>query len=198
MVASSALLFHGPAAREKALTVAHEIGRLLQPPFGESGLKIAESREIVSLINNAPVGDRKGVIVMGPMDEVSAAASDVLLKSLEDFDSDIVHPVLWAHNEADVRSTIRSRCLLKWCPGDDTQSELADGARQLVDSALQGHTAEVIEILKDTDVKEILRAAAKVLSTLHVDGEALALWERARKVLTYPNPTKTEVLAVFI
>jgi hypothetical protein len=196
---SSAVLFHGPGARAAALRAVHGLGRLLHSPFGEEGLKIAESREIIDLMNNAPVGDRAGVIVVGPLDRALPASTDVLLKSIEEFNPDIVRPVLWANDETEVSTTIRSRCLRRWCPGQKVVDEdVMEAARQLVTEALGGHRASVVELLNDRDPRDMLVGAAQALNERGIDDETEELWERVRATLCHRNPTATEALAAFL
>lgn len=196
---ASPILFHGPAARDAAMAIVPSLGRQLREPFGDNGLKIAESREIIDLMNNTPVGDSPGVIVMGPMDRAMQVATDVLLKSIEEFDEQIVRPVLWAHDEAEVSSTIRSRCLRRWCPGTvEVDEDLLDTARGVVEAALSGDVAAVIEGLREEDPREILVAAAAALRERGVGDATEALWEGLRAALSVRNPTATEALAAFL
>lgn len=174
------------------------IGRLLHEPFGEAGLKMAESREIIDLMNNAPMGDDPGAVLIGPMDRSQQMATDVLLKSIEEYDPEIVRPVLWALNEQDVSPTIRSRCLHRWCPATETYDELLlEHAEKLVDASLKQQRAIVLETLKENG-EEILSAVARVLSWRKMDEPTRALWERVRAVLRVRKPTATEVLAPFL
>ena len=196
---TSAVLFHGPSARAAAMRVVGGLGRLLHSPFGEKGLKIAESREIVGLMSNAPVGDRAGVVVIGPLDHAPPASTDVLLKSIEEFDPDVVRPVLWAHDETEVSLTIRSRCLRRWCPGERTMDEhVLDAARQLVTESLGAHRGSVVELLNDRDPREMLVGAAQAIRERGIDDETGGLWESVRAALRHRNPTETEALAAFL
>ena len=109
---TSCILFHGPKARQAVLHEANCIGRLLAPPFGEEGaygLKVDEAREFVALLSTAPLGTAVGVVIAGPMDVASPKSSDVLLKSIEEFNASVVFPLLWAHDLGGVTGTIRSR-----------------------------------------------------------------------------------------
>lgn len=196
---TSPVLFHGPAARDAAMAIVPRLGRLLHEPFGEDGLKIAESREVVALMNSASVGDDPGVVVIGPMDRANRSAQDVLLKNIEEFDDRIIRPVLWAFDEADVLSTIRSRCLRRWCRGPDLYDEdVLDRARGILDSALAQDIPGVIEGLKDTDPRQILEATARELSFRGIDDRTKDLWEQVRVALRFKTPTTTEALAVFL
>lgn len=150
-------------------------------------------------MGNAPVGDQPGVVLMGPMDLALQGATDVLLKSIEEFDPDLVRPVLWAHDETEVSSTIRSRCLRRWCPGqvlNDEDSMMR--ARELVDEALEGHRASVVELLKDQDPRLTLESVAAVLGERVLEGATRPLWDQVREALSVPHPTPTEALAALL
>lgn len=195
----SPILFHGPGAEQAARAKATVLGRLLHEPFGESGLKIAESREVVDLMNSAPVGDDPGVLIIGPMDRATRSAQDVLLKNLEEFDETIVRPVLWAYDEADVLSTIRSRCLRQWCTAElpydeDTRYQ----ARGLVSCALKNDVAGVIETVKDRDPRSMLEAVAQILLEQGLEEDTLVLWDRVRDALRFKKPSMNELLATFL
>ena len=195
---SSAVLFHGPSALDRATEFADELGRLLQEPFGAEGLKIEESREIIALMNNTPLGDKPGVLIIGPMDHAWPSATDVLLKTLEEFDPAVLRPVLWAHDEGGVRGTIRSRCLRQWCPGPEvTDESLMDQAKALVDASLDGNQALVLETLRDME-GDVLLAATQILRHRPMGIREVLLWDRVREVLRFYNPTKTEIKAVFV
>jgi hypothetical protein len=175
------------------------IGRLLHAPFGVKGLKIAESREIVGLMNSAPVGDQPGVLVIGPMDRATRSSQDVLLKNLEEFDDSIIRPILWAIDQAEVVSTIRSRCLQQWCPGPDLYDEdTLYQARGVVDCSLVGDVAGLVEALKDREPRPLLEAAARILAERGIDDETQGLWARVRKALQHKLPSINEVLAAFL
>jgi hypothetical protein len=194
----SAVLFHGPGAREESARFARTLGRLLRD-FGEGGLKIAESREIIALMGSAPLGDEPGVVVIGPVDRAAHASTDVLLKSIEEFNPDIVRPVLWAYDETEVSPTIRSRCLRRWCPGVvGIDEDALDAAREIVNESLGGHRASVVELSKDKDPRVLLEAAAQALHERGIDDETEEMWARVRATLRYTNPTPTEALAALL
>lgn len=150
---ASCFLFHGPNARQAALNQAADLGVLMAPPFGDEGLKIAESREIVDLLMTTPVGDGVGTIVVGPMDDLDPHTSDVLLKNLEEFDGTRVQPLLWAHDLGSVGLTLRSRCLEHWAPlvgNPDEENEILQAAGwQLVEAALTGDFCVIPAIVKE-------------------------------------------------
>lgn len=146
----SSPLFHGPGAREDAHEYAAGAGRLLAEPF-ENGLGVDETREVVSLMGSAVLGSQIGVVILGPMDIMrSSAASDVLLKTLEDFNQETVLPVLWAHDAGNVSPTIRSRCTEVWCPyGPSPYQDLDEEATKLCRAALGRDWSTTIEVLKN-------------------------------------------------
>lgn len=196
---TSALLFHGPSARETSLKEVSRWGRLLRDPIGEEGLKIAEARELCELIDQPPVGDVPGVLVVGPMCKAGRGVPDVLLKTLEEFDPRRVRPLLWAEAEAEVSPTIRSRCLMRWCPGHETLTEeLLQVGRRLVEASLERDIPGVIETLKDQEPSPILRAATFVLGEQIHDVRAQALWGVVREALTKRDISVIEVLATFL
>ena len=195
----SPLLFHGPGACEAALEIVPRLGRLLHEPFGEDGLKIAESREIVELMGSTPVGDVPGVLVVGPLCRAPGFSTDVLLKSIEEYEPSSVRPVLWAFDEAEVSRTIRSRCLRRWCPGRrQTDPVVEEAAKKAVGAALEGDNAGLIEALKDTAPRDVLEAAAALLRDRGIDERVRPLWESVRAKLRYRDPTATEALAAFL
>lgn len=195
---SSAVLFHGPLAQERAHEFADGLGRLLHEPFGLEGLKIAESRQIIELMNATPLGDEPGVLIIGPMDHAWPSATDVMLKTLEDFDPAVLRPVLWAHDEAGVRPTIRSRCLRRWCAGPEIRDEeLLAAIKTLVDGSLAGNIAVVIETLKDLK-GDILVGTAQILRQRTMGPAERRLWLKCRAALEYFNPTANEIKAVFL
>jgi DNA polymerase III delta prime subunit len=201
----SARLFHGPTSREAAVQWADDNGRLLTDPFGDDGLKVDTSREIVELLSTVPIGDRIGTVVIGPMDGATPAAADALLKTLEELPSNVVLPALWAEDIGSVIGTIRSRTDEVWCPPNPDSSP--DGpylqtAEALCEAALRRRIPSIIETLKEHAGSEdaLLRASCVVLSTkeewpLNV---RIKLWESLREVLCVRNPTPRLVLAAYL
>jgi hypothetical protein len=203
----SALLFHGPGAAQAAADFLPSVGRPVAAPFGECGLKIDEARSVINLMRNAPIGDVPGSVLIGPLDIAAQNATDVLLKCIEEFDPEIVRPVLWAKDLGAVSSTIKSRCLHRWCPdvpADEDRESLIRIAFDLVDASTAGDLAKVIEVLKegtkDMAAQDIIEASAQALAT---DPKALvgahhALWERLRALSLYRNVSRTELMAAFV
>lgn len=175
-------------ARQVALEFAEQEGRLLAPPFGDVGITVETSREIVKLLSHIPLGDQKGVVVVGPMDEAaSVAALDALLKTLEEVDGRYIQPVLWARDVGDVRSTIRSRSIEQWCPGPEVETSYVVSAKRLCEASLERREASVLTLWGDNKgvELEILQASANVLATTDAGNLAsrLMLWERIRSLL---------------
>ena len=113
------ILFHGPLARGEAVAHAAQLGRLVSEPIGDDGLKVADSRLIVILSEDAGVGDKLPVVIVGPLDRATPEAGDALLKTLEDLTDAPLQIVLWADYLGGVIGTIRSRSLDRWCPPDE-------------------------------------------------------------------------------
>lgn len=167
--------------------------------LGDEGLKIDDTRDIVDLLGNTPVGDLPGVVVMGPMCRAQPGTSDVLLKALEEFDPSRVRPLLWAFSESDVSPTIRSRCLLRWCPGNEEfPAEITSAARKAVKAALSGDIAVLIESVKGHDAESLLRAAATVLEETDMTARSEKLWLALRETVSYRNVSAIEVLTAFL
>ena len=200
---ASCLLLHGPGARQAALDEANRLGRLVAPPFGDEGLKVADAREIVLLLLNTPVGNDLGVVIVGPVDEAWPKASDVLLKRLEEFPGEVVRPVLWANDIGGVSPTVRSRCIDRWVPGslddEEVDDALVDGVHALVAATLDGDWYRVPGLLRDLKGKEqqVLDLAAGALAD-NPHPDCFALWERLRQAARWYNPTWNEVLVAFL
>jgi hypothetical protein len=193
----SCLLFHGPDAESCALQKASQIGRLLAPPFGKDGLKVEDARQIVSLLNTTPVGDAVGVLVVGPMEMANTKSSDVLLKSLEEFQDQVVQPVLWANDLGGVSNTIRSRCIDVWSPGSKelSEKEIAQG-KLIVDSCLDQKYYLLPSLLEKSDLSEtqLIEAIVFSLSDKQENESVRLLWEKLRETSQWRNPTKIEIL----
>jgi hypothetical protein len=201
----SCLLFYGPGAEEEALQRADDIGRLLAEPFGSEGLKVADSREITSLMAAPPVGSGIGVLVIGPMDRATPEAQDALLKHLEEFDATAIQPILWTTDLGAVFGTVRSRCLMEWCPhGAVPEMENLDAATSLVRSAIDRDYASVVGGLKEYegDNRALLDAVAMVLAGRVTEDkkveEALVLWDSVREALVGRVISNRETLAALL
>ena len=201
----SCILYHGPGARELALAEAAKIGRLLAPPFGDEGLKTARAkpadppgaREIVELMSMTPLGSQIGCLVIGPMDDAEVKAANVLLKTIEEFRSDLFQPILWANDLEGVLPTIQSRCLARWA-GEVTapDPEMQDDAATLVQAYLDRDAWKVPEIVAKYQDREhlLLQRVATVIQ----EKQAFDLWPAIRELASLRNPTQIEVVAAFL
>lgn len=193
-------LFYGPSAQERAQAHAHTIGRLVHPALGGDGLKVDDARLAVSLLSTSPVGDKRGVLILGPMDQANTKASDVLLKKLEE--PTVVTPVLWAGDLEGVRPTIKSRTSPTWCPGVRTcPNEDLELANKLLDDFVDEKFSSVYEELKGLkqDLRQVLEALVSRLAARMLDTEELVpLWAPLREQLSYTRPTRLGVWAAFL
>ena len=144
-----------------------------------------------------------GVVIIGPMDLAWPKASDVLLKRIEEFDSNVVTPILWAHDLGGVSPTIRSRCLERWSPSLEDAEEDEDvvtAAWELVEAVTLKETYRVGSALFRVKGKEVdlLNAIAGVLSADLDDPVKRALWDRLRPVALWRNPTQMEIAAALV
>jgi len=205
---SSCLLFHGPGAKMAACGEAARIGYLLVPPVGDEGrgLKVAEAREVVSLLQSTPLGTRRAVVVVGPMDGTATLkSSDALLKTVEEGGSGYVTPLLWANDLGEVPGTIRSRCLDRWAPNkepDVIDDNISSAAWSVVHAAVKGDQATAIDGLriiggKKAPVGVFLQVVAECLSDQLDNERSRALWDRVRMVTMKRDPTFLEVVTAF-
>jgi hypothetical protein len=170
---------------------------LLAAPFGEDGLKTDDAREVVNLLNSTPVGDHTGYVLIGPMDRVSDKASDVLLKSLEEADPNRVCPILWAHDVGGVRPTVRSRCLVVWCPSTkDVETPFQGEATKIYTAIQNDDFLSIVDTVLEAKGREydLLDAVAKVIVTK----SDFDLWPRVRDTLTYQNVTALEAISCLL
>ena len=197
---ASCFLFHGPGARQAALTKAHELGSLAAPPFGDNGLKVDEARAAVRMLLEGSISFSLKVIVVGPVDEATPEASDVLRKRIEEFEEEVVQPILWAHDLGGVTPTVRSRCLSYWSPqeGPEVDNDAALGAAwELVSAVKAGECGAIPEKVKpfSKEVPDLLAALAEVLAQDLADEANRRLWGHLRPVTQWRNPRPAEVAA---
>lgn len=206
---ASCIIYHGPGARQAALNAAHSLGRLVAPPFGAGGLKVEEARDFVALMQTTPLGEGMGIVVAGPMDQANPKAADTLLKCIEEFDGEVMVPVLWAYDLGGVVPTIQSRCLDRWCPAtgdEELDEELVGAAQDLIRAALAQEVWKLPPLLTKAlkDKKEkgreilLLGEMAEALMAYLDRPAARGLWERLRSVTLYYNPTSIEILAALL
>lgn len=199
---SSCVLFHGPGAKRAAIDEAARLGRLVSPPIGDDGLKVDDARHIVDLMMSVPVGDLMGVIIIGPMDEANPKASDVLLKSIEEFRGDYLQPIMWANDLGGVTMTIRSRCMDRWVNalGVDDDETLMAGSFKIVDAVGKRDYMTIVDTARAFEKREVqlLGSLAEVLATTIDNPDHRALWERLRKVSLWKNPFMAEIIVALV
>jgi hypothetical protein len=192
---ASALLFHGKGARDAAAREAQARGRILLEVEG-SALKVDQAREAVSVLGATPVGDELGVVLLGPMDRVSFQVSDVLLKVVEEFDGEVVLPVLWAYDLGDVPGTLQSRCETIWSP-DDSTPEATKRGEELLDSLEAKDIPSVIDLVVEAEDRLTLlgELVASLFESDYSDEVKAAVWVRLRPASRYRNVTEAEMIA---
>jgi hypothetical protein len=182
---SSAMLFHGPDALAQTQDASAFYGRVLLTVGGEKLLK-EDSRGAISVHLNPPVYDRPGALVIGPMDKATSAASDSLLKMVEE-PNPLARPFLWAHDLGSVSPTIRSRCLTFYAPGSATV--LATVTDTLKD-AVRGDPVAIRDLIKgDYSPAELAERVTQYISTKPLNQARLELWLRLRPLLGRETPT---------
>lgn len=208
MSTGSVSLYHGPGAELAAKNAAKDYG--LVQPFKMAGeaLKKGEARELVSLLNQTPVGDRPWSVVVGPLDEVSAAVGDVLLKTIEEYLPGKIRPFLWAWDYGGVIPTLRSRTLSEFVPGTDERVNLGRGvADKLLRAYLLRNWSELVSDLKESkgDERFVFLALVEAIQERMDSGDSegtrlLKLWGSLRELLRMKDApfTPARVLSVFL
>lgn len=201
-VITSCLLFHGPGAEDRGYKAAQGFGRLL--PFTGAALKKDDARELVGLLSHRSVGGGRAAVLVGPVDEVAPATSDVLLKIIEDFDPEGIRPFLWAWDLGGVSHTLRSRCVLQFCPGTDPRTEaFVTMAMAVVKAYLDADWVTLTEELKGQESFDLLlRAIADLLApkmaVVAPNPRHLHLWEALRGLFGTSNLTMARVVSAFL
>jgi hypothetical protein len=198
----SSILFHGPDAYQAAMTHSQS-GVLMADPFGLDGLKVDDAREAVSTLLSIPIGNRKGFVIIGPMDMSNPKASDVLLKTLEEHSFDYVQPILWADDISNVALTIRSRCVAKFCPQvtDVTYEEdLVGKSWELIFAIKAKEYYKVPLVISQIkkDIQEFLPVFLSGFQMNLADDTFREIWMNLRMVLSYKNVTQTELVSVLL
>lgn len=199
-VSLSALLFHGPGAREEAVEASTREGLPIDDPIGDEGLKTDDVRELVIRLRAPAVGSQRGTLVIGPVDGIPVSAADAMLKTIEEVRPDGTLPILWARDAGRVLPTIVSRCLVTWCPaGADPDLPYMEAADKLVRAALTNKWGTAIEILGEHkgNEYEVLSATASVLSQARGD-TWIPLWLAIREVLCSTHISKTEAVSALM
>lgn len=212
---TSCLLFHGPGAEPMASGRALEFGKLI--PFDTGVMKKDGARALVEILSSFPVGSGRRSILVGPMDEVQAQTSDVLLKSLEEFDPRGVRPFLWAWDLGGVSSTVKSRCVCLFAPGtDDRLSDIRPLGMSLLKAFKTRDWVGLVEILRGDDGSKeegakkapamdlalLLRSTvdelARTLEAPEPDPRLDALWVQLRPLFSGATLTPARVVSAFL
>ncbi|NQD96667.1 DNA polymerase III subunit delta', partial [Pseudomonas sp. CrR25] len=98
----------------------------LKPAEDKKSVGVDDVRELIGFVNKtAQLGGRKVVLVAEPpAEDMTLAASNALLKSLEEPSGDTVL-LLVSHQPSRLLPTIKSRCVQQACPLPDAASGLA-------------------------------------------------------------------------
>lgn len=200
---SSCILFHGPGSRQAALDEAHRIGRLLADPIGDEGLKVDQAREFVGLMGSTPIGMEVGVLIVGPMDEAHPKSSDVLLKTIEEFDGTLIQPILWARDLGGVASTIQSRCLERWAPSSsdpDENESLAAAGWTILEAMRSQDSMTIVDTIRQFkgQMVDLLSSVADAMSSAPSDVQVIRYWDQIRGTARWRNPTMIEVMAALL
>lgn len=201
---SSCVLYHGPEAQSVGHAAALAHGRLL--PFTGSDLKKDGAREFTLLIaRGLPGGASTASVLVGPVDEISSATGDVLLKTLEEFDPRGVRPFLWAWDLGGVSSTLKSRCVLQFCPGVDMRLEGYETvSRSVLRAYMNGDWVTLVEELKgegqdlDLLLRSVVDDVAPRLATTPPDPMYSHLWETLRGLFGPAPLTPARVVSAFL
>ena len=203
-IPTSCVLYHGPDAETVGHAAALAHGRLL--PFTGSDLKKEGARELTSLISRGlPGGAPTGSVLVGPVDEVSSATSDVLLKTIEEFNPSGIRPFLWAFDLGGVSSTLKSRCVLQFCPGVDSRLEGYETSAQAVLKAyMEGNWVTLVDELKgenqnlDLLLRSVVDALASGMSVSTPDSRHSHLWDTLRDLFGPAPITPARVVNSFL
>ena len=136
---------------------------------------------------------------------MSSATSDVLLKTIEDFNPSGVRPFLWAFDLGGVSNTLKSRCVLQFCPGVDTRLEGYEGSAQTVlRSYLEGDWVTLVDELKgenqnlDILLRWVVDAVAPGMSVATPDPKYTHLWDTLRGLFGPAPLTPARVVSSFL
>ena len=199
---SSCILFHGPGAKEAALVEAKRVGILVAPPIGDDGLKVEDARRVTELLCSVPLGDKIGVVLIGPMDEANAKAADTLLKIIEEFPGEYTVPILWANDLGGVSLTLRSRCLERFITamGSDDNDNLVAASFKIIEAVMSKDYLTVVDTARGFDKREadLIKAVSEALSTGIERADYRELWERLRPVAEVRNPFLAEIIVALV
>lgn len=187
------LLFEGPESKAVAYRESDRLIRLYDIDLSE-GLKVEQARELSQLLLGRSITDGS-VVVMGPLDRVTVKAADALLKALEELPGGM-GLIGWGVDLGNLQPALRSRSLIRYCPGlTGPPFEIEEAARLAVD-VVRSKPWELQKLLEGVDPVGFCLSMAEIATS----GDRLDLerWERARKVLRTPNPTRTDLFWVLL
>lgn len=206
MISGSVVLYHGPGSEGEARKQSHLHGLVV--PFGTGeALKKDDVRDLVSLLNQTPVGSKPWGVVVGPLDEISPSVGDVLLKTVEEFNPMCIRPFLWARDLGGVLPTLRSRCLHEFVAGEDSRVSVSrPQADKLLKAYTQKNWTDIVSELKESKGDEefvllaLVEAVQERLLAGRDTGEMLVLWRSLRSFFeTREAPsTPARVLNIFL
>lgn len=190
-------LFYGPSAFEEATNLASKVGFLLDP-VGRDGLKVQDSRDLVTLALEGVVGESAPSVVVGPLDTATVEAADALLKTLEETEGTrLLNIVLWAGDINGVRPTVQSRCHCVWSLGDNEilPSPSHPDSQDFVDLYVSGSYPKAMALLLEqedwvgfvTSVTEAVALEFKSCSDASKLKRLNSLWGRCKPLLGSGN-----------
>jgi len=195
----SALLFHGPGAEQAAREEATQSGMLAAPPFGTGkGLRVAAAREVVGLLQSPVIGSRRGVVLIR-LDDADPKTQDVLLKTLEDYDTSAWQIILWVGDIGSVRDTVRSRCFARWVNMQSDETPRLHGAAQnLLSYVEKNQIAELISSVREHRdyLPELLDACLRLLPE-DMDRHA-RFWPHFRPLCEHKQFTTLEFVSALV
>ena len=162
-------LLHGPAAESHVPNHAH--GRIVwrgEPK--KEALRDMLGELLGSLTTGGPV-----YAVIGPFENVARGAADLLLKSLEELDSNKYRFVLWTREIESVPMPVRSRCLEQYC-FEKQEDEHWDEALRLYEAYMKDDWATVSALTSSSDLVQ------SFVHVLAVEGNT-SLWALLREEL---------------
>ena len=174
---SAPLILHGPGAREEA-EKPPKTGRTVWT--GEP--KKDSLREMLSVLLSSLTSSGPVQAVIGPLDLASSGAFDLLLKSLEELDSNRYRFVLWAKDLSTVPKTVVSRCREVYLYKKE-EDPTWDDALALFDAY---QVKDFSTMSKMTDTADLVAGFVHVLATQGARLD-LDLWGRLRQALQNRN-----------
>ena len=127
------------------------------------------------------MGDKPPSLLVGPIDAATPEAADALLKTLEEVSKTSLRLILWADYLREVSPTIRSRCLVDWCPPKKTWlsplSYMNDAAKELHSAWEKEDWFQVLVVVEKAgkDWPDLMRVFSELLAK-NPGVEEVQLW----------------------